>query len=226
MSSDVLDIFFFYLFRFTGFLIFLLVCWSIHVLRFLTVCLNVLPAPSLSFPIFISNLSLQDDYFCYQAVLLKEGVPQMLIEVLKRCFEATDSDGKQFSDQLNSVKIGSTLTSWCLPVFKSFSLLCCSQTPMQHPGRHDLWVDAIYYVLFSFLFFFPLWSIQCVDWIFLLFTRYKFDNLSADDCSLILPHILKFCQVLSPLKSESILSFVYCSISSLSFFFKRHIFKS
>lgn len=100
---------------------------------------------------------------CAKAVLLKEGVPQMLIEVLKRCFEATDSDGKQFSDQLNSVKIGSTLTSWCLPVFKSFSLLCCSQTPMQHPGRHDL---------------------------------YKFDNLSADDCSLILPHILKFCQVL------------------------------
>lgn len=102
-------------------------------------CLSQYPPSPIPFPSnFISYLSLQDDYFCSQAVLLKEGVPQMLIKVLKRCFEATDSDGKQFSDQLNSVKIGFTPTGWCLPVFKSFSLLCCSQTPMQHPGRHDL----------------------------------------------------------------------------------------
>lgn len=62
----------------------------------------------------------------------------MLMEVLKRCFDATDSDGKQFPDHTNSAKIDFTPTNWCLPVFKSFSLLCSSQAPLQYPGRHNL----------------------------------------------------------------------------------------
>lgn len=70
-------------------------------------------------------------------------------------------------------------------------------------------------ILWPFFCFFLYGVFRALIEFFCLFTRYKFDNLSVDDCSLILPHVLKFCQVLSPLKSESFLLFVYCSISSL-----------
>lgn len=74
----------------------------------------------------------------YQAVLLGEGVSQMLIEVLERSFDATDSDGKQIPDSRHSAKFGFSFTSWCLPVFQSISLLCNSGVFLLYPGRYDL----------------------------------------------------------------------------------------
>ncbi|KAK2655362.1 hypothetical protein Ddye_008414 [Dipteronia dyeriana] len=98
-----------------------------------------------------------------KALLLKDGVVQMLTEVLERCFDAADSNGIHISDHMNSAKFDLTIISWCLPVFKCFSLLCSSRTPLKYPMRHD---------------------------------SYKFVALSTEDCSLILPYVLKFAQVL------------------------------
>ncbi|GKV31944.1 hypothetical protein SLEP1_g40595 [Rubroshorea leprosula] len=71
-----------------------------------------------------------------KALLLGEGVSQMLIEVLERSFDATDSDGRQIPDSRYSAKFGFSFTSWCLPVFQSISLLCNSRAFLQYPGGH------------------------------------------------------------------------------------------
>lgn len=73
-----------------------------------------------------------------QVLLLKEGVFQLLSTVLGRSFVASNSDGKQSLDSRNSAKFGFTILSWCLPVFKSFSLLCDSRTYTHQAVRHDL----------------------------------------------------------------------------------------
>lgn len=73
-----------------------------------------------------------------KAFLLKEGFIQMLTRVLGRCFAATDSDGKQILDGRSSAKCGSTMLSWCVPVFKSFSLLCSPRTSRHHAGKYNL----------------------------------------------------------------------------------------
>ncbi|KAJ0027672.1 hypothetical protein Pint_36158 [Pistacia integerrima] len=112
---------------------------------------------------FLDFLACLLEHPCAKALLLKEGVPEILREALEKCLDACDADGKLISDDVNSAKCGFTLTGWCLPVFKSISLLCSSRTPLQYSGRHDL---------------------------------YKFDDLSSEDCLLIAPYILKFCQVL------------------------------
>ncbi|KAL5742054.1 hypothetical protein ACOSP7_028786 [Xanthoceras sorbifolium] len=98
-----------------------------------------------------------------KAILLKDGVVQMLTEVLERCFDATDSNGNHIPDNMNSPKYGLTISSWCLSVFKCFSLLCSSRAPLKYPTRHD---------------------------------SLKFAALNTEDCSLILPYVLKFAQVL------------------------------
>ncbi|KAJ4822646.1 hypothetical protein Tsubulata_050472 [Turnera subulata] len=100
---------------------------------------------------------------CAKALLLKEGVVQILGEVLDGCFSAIDSDGQQILDSNNSAKCGLTLVSWCYPVFKSFSLLGGSRTSFSSSGKHDL---------------------------------YSFGTLSTKDWASILPHLLRFCQVL------------------------------
>ncbi|KAL5545698.1 hypothetical protein UlMin_005385 [Ulmus minor] len=97
-----------------------------------------------------------------KALLLKEGYIPMLTKVLGRCLSAVDSDGKLILDSKSSAKYGSML-SWCLPIFKSFSLLCYHQTSSHHAGKHDL----------------------CGS-----------ENLSAEDCVVMLTYLLKFCQVL------------------------------
>ncbi|CAK7342049.1 unnamed protein product [Dovyalis caffra] len=112
---------------------------------------------------------------CAQALLLAEGIAQMLTKVLERCLVPIVSDGKQISDTEISAKSGFTLISWCCPVFKCFSLLCGSSAPLPYPVRHDLHSSA---------------------------------SMSAKDCSLILPYLLKFCQVL-PVGKE-LLSCVAC----------------
>lgn len=61
----------------------------------------------------------------------------MLTKVLGRCFTAIDLDGKQILEPRSSTKFGFTMRTWCVPVFKSFSLLC-SQKSVHHAGKHDL----------------------------------------------------------------------------------------
>ncbi|KAM6547755.1 hypothetical protein CsatB_019431 [Cannabis sativa] len=73
-----------------------------------------------------------------QAFLLKEGFIQMLTRVLGRCLTVIDSDGKQVLDTTSSTKCGVAILSWCVPVFKSFSLLCSSRTSVHRAGKHDL----------------------------------------------------------------------------------------
>lgn len=71
-------------------------------------------------------------------LLLKNGVVQMLTEVLDRCLDASDSNENHVSDHITSAKFGLSISSWCLPVFKCFSLLCSSRTPLNYPTAHTL----------------------------------------------------------------------------------------
>ncbi|PON63125.1 Protein virilizer [Parasponia andersonii] len=71
-----------------------------------------------------------------KAFLLKEGFIQMLTRVLGRCFTATELDEKQLLDARSLTKSGFTMLSWCVPVFKCFSLLC-SRTSVHHAGKQD-----------------------------------------------------------------------------------------
>ncbi|XVF76085.1 hypothetical protein PTKIN_Ptkin13bG0237800 [Pterospermum kingtungense] len=73
-----------------------------------------------------------------KALLLGEGFPQILTRLLESCFDATDSDARQISDCRDSAKYGFTLSSWCIPVFQSISLLCSSQTLSLYNERHDM----------------------------------------------------------------------------------------
>jgi hypothetical protein len=74
----------------------------------------------------------------FQALLLKEGAVQILIQMLERGFDSIDLDSKQILDGKSSAKCGFTSLSWCTPVFKSISLLCNARTPRQYPGRPNL----------------------------------------------------------------------------------------
>ncbi|XP_075637615.1 protein virilizer homolog isoform X2 [Castanea sativa] len=75
---------------------------------------------------------------CGKALLLKEGAVLMLTQVLDRCFDSFDVDSKQILDSKYSAKYGFTLLSWCVPVFKSFLLLCNARTPRQYPGKLNM----------------------------------------------------------------------------------------
>lgn len=67
-----------------------------------------------------------------KALLLKEGAIQMLTRVLDRCLGATDIDGIQILAGRSSAKCGLLLLNWCLPVFKSFSLIFISQASLHN----------------------------------------------------------------------------------------------
>ena len=69
--------------------------------------------------------------------MIKAGIIQMLSRVIGRCFVAIDSDGKQNLDGRSLAKSGNTILSWCIPVFKSFSVLC-SQTSACSAGKDNL----------------------------------------------------------------------------------------
>ncbi|VVA15380.1 PREDICTED: embryo defective 2016 [Prunus dulcis] len=98
-----------------------------------------------------------------KALLLKEGVIQMLTRVLDRCLAATDTDRVEILDGRSSAKFEFGLLNWSLPVFKSFSLIFTSQASLHHAGENDL---------------------------------HKFENLSTEDCTIILKYLLRFFQVL------------------------------
>ncbi|KAL3755539.1 hypothetical protein ACJRO7_002572 [Eucalyptus globulus] len=71
-----------------------------------------------------------------KALLLKAGMIQMLKKVLERCLDAVDTD--KISESRNMADDGFTLLSWCLPVFKSLSLLCSSVATSLCAGVADL----------------------------------------------------------------------------------------
>lgn len=68
--------------------------------------------------------------------MFKAGMIQMLKKVLERCLDAVDSD--KVAESRNMADNGYTPLSWCLPVFKSLSLLCSSVATSQCAGVPDL----------------------------------------------------------------------------------------
>ncbi|XP_022982800.1 uncharacterized protein LOC111481554 [Cucurbita maxima] len=73
-----------------------------------------------------------------KALLLNEGAIQLLIEVSHRCLDDLDTDEKLVPGCRFSAKCGFSFHNWCLPVFKSFSLLCYSMTSLKHIRKHNL----------------------------------------------------------------------------------------
>ncbi|XP_015900411.3 protein virilizer homolog isoform X2 [Ziziphus jujuba] len=128
-----------------------------------------------------------------KTLLVKEGIIQLLSTVLRQSLVAANSDGKHGGDDRNLSKFCFTTLSWCLPVFKSFSLLCDSRTSIQHTVRHNS------------------------------------ENLTSEECLLMLAYLLKFCQVLPPGKEllACLLAFkelgsCYEGRSSLAAFYRIH----
>lgn len=101
-------------------------------------CVSETPSPSVmdTYKVyrFLDFLASLLEHPKAKALLLGEGIFQVLIRVLERCFDATCSDDKQISDDSYSAKFGLNMTSWCIPVFRCISLLCNSRT--QNLGRH------------------------------------------------------------------------------------------
>ncbi|KAB1227153.1 hypothetical protein CJ030_MR1G027718 [Morella rubra] len=87
---------------------------------------------------FLDFLAGLMEHPCGKALLVKQGAVQMLTQVLERVLDSIDLDVKQFPDTKYPANCGFTLVSWCIPVFKSISLLCNAQKPRQYPGRPDL----------------------------------------------------------------------------------------
>lgn len=61
----------------------------------------------------------------------------MLIKVLERCRAVADSEEKQFCDSRNIDKCGFSQLTWCIPVFKSLSLINDSRKSVQSLGIYD-----------------------------------------------------------------------------------------
>ncbi|CAI0405945.1 unnamed protein product [Linum tenue] len=97
-----------------------------------------------------------------KVLLLEEGIADLLSGTLERCYNAIDSDESQLPESKSLAKSGVALNMWCLPAFKSISLLCGSQASSLYSGQHD----------------------------------FRSASFSSQDCSLILPYLLNFCQVL------------------------------
>ncbi|CAH2054969.1 unnamed protein product [Thlaspi arvense] len=97
-------------------------------------------------------------------LLLEEGIVQLLVEVLERCYDATYPSEKRVLEY--GFVSESSVIQWCIPVFRSISLLCDLQVPLSYYQKKE--ISA---------------------------------SLSAKDCALIFPFVLKFCQVL-PIGNE------------------------
>ncbi|XP_019096325.1 PREDICTED: uncharacterized protein LOC104767343 [Camelina sativa] len=94
-----------------------------------------------------------------KGLLLEEGIVQLLVEVLERCYDATYPSENRVLEY--GVVSESSVIQWCIPAFRSISLLCDSQVPLSCCQKKELLA-----------------------------------SLSAKDCALIFPFVLKFCQVL------------------------------
>ncbi|KAL1813356.1 hypothetical protein ACET3Z_023421 [Daucus carota] len=64
--------------------------------------------------------------------IMTDGV-QMLSQVLEICIDVTDLDATQYLGDKNFP----FLLSWCVPVFRSISLISDPTTPVQYPGMYD-----------------------------------------------------------------------------------------
>ncbi|KAM1647231.1 hypothetical protein EV2_008988 [Malus domestica] len=73
-----------------------------------------------------------------KSLLLKEGAFKLLIRVLDSCLVATETEGIENLDGRSSATFGFGLLNWCLPVFKSFSLIFIPQASPHHAGGNDL----------------------------------------------------------------------------------------
>ncbi|KAG7630169.1 Virilizer N-terminal [Arabidopsis suecica] len=94
-----------------------------------------------------------------KGLLLEEGIVQLLVEVLERCYDATYPSENRVLEY--GIVSASSVIQWCIPAFRSISLLCDSQVPLLCFQKKELLA-----------------------------------SLSAKDCALIFPFVLKFCQVL------------------------------
>lgn len=126
---------------------------------------------------------------------MNEDAIQLLIEVSHRCLDELDTDEKLVPGCRFSTKCGFSLLNWCLPVFKSFSLLCYSRPSLKHIGKHNLYVNYLYVNLIHWLFDFFSHKFAIMNMLILFGSRHHFGLLSAEDYSLILHSILLFCQV-------------------------------
>lgn len=125
-SSDALS---FQVYRYLDFLASLLEHPRAKVSIFFFFLIYVVP---LLFYLVKKHLFSNTCLFLFQALLLKEGAIQMLTGVLDRCLGATDIDGIQILAGRSSAKCGFLLLNWCLPVFKSFSLIFISQASLHN----------------------------------------------------------------------------------------------
>ncbi|KFK37974.1 hypothetical protein AALP_AA3G054100 [Arabis alpina] len=65
-----------------------------------------------------------------KGLLLEEGIVQLLVEVLERCYDATYPSENRILEY--GIVSASSVIQWCIPVFKSISLLCDSQVPISY----------------------------------------------------------------------------------------------
>ncbi|CAI9097590.1 OLC1v1034059C1 [Oldenlandia corymbosa var. corymbosa] len=95
-------------------------------------------------------------------LVLRVGGIEMFIKVLKRCDEVISAHAMQIPENIQMAKFGISGPSWCLPLFKSISLLCDCRTSSR-PG---------------------------------MLVRHLPENLTSDECKVILLHLLKLFKVL------------------------------
>ncbi|KAF8084458.1 hypothetical protein N665_0716s0007 [Sinapis alba] len=71
-----------------------------------------------------------------KGLLLEEGVVPLLVEVLQRCYDSTYPSEDRVQEFGNVSD--SSVIRWCIPVFRSISLLCDSQVPLSCFPKKEL----------------------------------------------------------------------------------------
>ncbi|VVA93767.1 unnamed protein product [Arabis nemorensis] len=76
---------------------------------------------------FLSFLASLLEHPHAKGLLLDEGIVQLLVEVLEKCYDATYPSENMVLEY--GIVPEHSVIQWCIPVFKSISLLCDSQVP-------------------------------------------------------------------------------------------------
>lgn len=76
---------------------------------------------------FSSFVYISPGIYSFQGLLLDEGIVQLLGEVLEKCYDATYPSENMVLEY--GIVPEHSVIQWCIPVFKSISLLCDSQVP-------------------------------------------------------------------------------------------------
>lgn len=131
--------------------------------------------------------------FCAQRLFLKEGGLRMLIKALEMCLAAASSDAKQLAQK------GFSLISWCVPVFKSITLLSECKT-RQTPGIVErlatvTMVHQSCVALFGCMEFLWFSTDAYVSGLLLWISRHVPEDMTAEENCLLLSLLLKFCKV-------------------------------